>query len=87
MKWGKRESYGITLTYHYPYMEHAGERAEVTFLRDLTDPVSGKLMEGGVLGYCIPQYVLVPAAPILAARFDDINIYRFTDKNFPVYKQ
>ncbi|MCL6478135.1 MAG: SAM-dependent methyltransferase [Peptococcaceae bacterium] len=70
-----------------PYAERDKERTEVTFLRDLTDPISGKLMVGGILGYCIPQYVLAPSAPILAARFDDINVYRFTDKNFPVYKQ
>ncbi|AEG14543.1 plasmid-like protein [Desulfofundulus kuznetsovii DSM 6115] len=70
-----------------PYNERGGERAEVTFLRDLTDPVSGKLMNGGVLGYCIPQYVLTQAAPILAARFDDLAVYRFTDENFPVFKQ
>ncbi|SHF42195.1 hypothetical protein SAMN02745218_02220 [Desulfofundulus australicus DSM 11792] len=70
-----------------PYNERGGERAEVTFLRDLTDPVSGKLMNGGVLGYCIPQYVLAQAAPILAARFDDLAVYRFTDENFPVFKQ
>jgi hypothetical protein len=70
-----------------PYHERDGERVEVTFLRDLTDPISGKLMPGGILGFCIPQYVLGPAAPILAARFDDIRVYRFTDENFDAYKQ
>ncbi|MGB9803106.1 DUF6094 domain-containing protein [Desulfofundulus sp.] len=70
-----------------PYNERDGERAEVAFLRDLTDPVSGKLMSGGVLGYCIPQHVLAHAAPVLAARFDGLAVYRFTDENFPVFRQ
>ncbi|MCL6477857.1 MAG: hypothetical protein K6T65_05525 [Peptococcaceae bacterium] len=70
-----------------PYNEKDRERTEVVFLRDLTCPIGGKLMEGGVLGYCIPVNVLVPAAPILAARFDDLAVYRFTEKNYPAYKQ
>lgn len=70
-----------------PYDILSGERVEVTFLRDLTDPVSGKLMVGGILGFCIPQYVLKDAAPVLAARFDDLSVYRFTDDNYPIYKQ
>lgn len=70
-----------------PYSEKDGERVEVTFLRDLTDPISGKLMPEGILGFCIPQYVLAPSAPVLAARFDDIRVYRFTDENFDAYKQ
>ncbi len=70
-----------------PYDHHDGDRVEVTFLRDLTDPVSGKLMVGGVLGYCIPQKVLKDAAPILAARFDHLSVFRFTDKSYPTFKQ
>lgn len=70
-----------------PYDVIGHERVEVIFLRDLTDPVLGKLMEGGVLGFCIPQYVLQQAAPLLAARFDDLSVFRFTDANYPAFKQ
>ncbi|MBF7084729.1 SAM-dependent DNA methyltransferase [Desulfallas sp. Bu1-1] len=70
-----------------PYDSIGHERTEVIFLRDLTDPVLGKLMEGGVLGFCIPQYVLAHAAPLLAARFDELAVFRFTDANYPVFKQ
>jgi len=70
-----------------PYNTKDRDRIEINFLRDLTDPVSGKLMDGGVLGYCIPQYVLASAAPVLAARFDNLQVYRFSDKNFPIYHQ
>lgn len=70
-----------------PYNEKEGERIEVNFLRDLTDPIAGKLMDGGILGYCIPQYVLAAATPVLAARFDNLAVYRFSDESFPVYHQ
>ncbi len=45
-----------------PYDERDKERTEVTFLRDLTDPVSGKLMDEGVLGH------LARILPILMGR-------------------
>ena len=70
-----------------PYDEIGHERTEVVFLRNLTDPVLGKLMEGGVLGFCIPQYTLKDAAPLLAARFDNLSVFRFTDDNYPAFKQ
>lgn len=70
-----------------PYMERDGERVEVEFLRKLTDSNKAKLQPGGLLGFCIPQHVLKNAAALLAIRFDDVAIYRFTDKNFPIYKQ
>jgi hypothetical protein len=69
-----------------PYMHFGDERAEVVFLRDLTDPVKGKLQPGGLLGFCIPEYILKEAAVLLAVRFKDIKIYRFTE-NYPIYKQ
>lgn len=70
-----------------PYDVINHERTEVIFLRNLTDPVLGKLMEGGVLGFCIPQYVLSHAAPLLAARFDNLSVFRFTDASYPIFKQ
>lgn len=70
-----------------PYTNHGIERAEVTFLRDLTDPTSGKLQPGGLLGFCIPQKVLRDSAMLLALRFDDIHVYRFTDDEYPTYYQ
>lgn len=69
-----------------PYMHFGSERAEVVFLRDLTDPVKGKLQPGGLLGYCIPEYILKEAASLLAIRFKDLKVYRFTE-NFSMYRQ
>jgi len=63
-----------------------GSRMELNFLRDLTAP-SKYLQPGGLLGFCIPQHVLVDCAHLLAFRFEKIHVYRFTDKNFPVFKQ
>ena len=70
-----------------PYTNRGHERAEVAFLRDLTDPVSGKLQPGGLLGFCIPQKVLKNAAMLLALRFEDIHVYRFTDDEYPAFHQ
>jgi predicted RNA methylase len=71
-----------------PYMELGNKtRAEIVFLRDLTASDRGKLQPGGLLGYCIPTYVLKDAATLLAVRFENIKVYRFTKKNFPSYKQ
>jgi len=70
-----------------PYSEHGHERAETTFLRDLTDPTSGKLQPGGILGFCIPQKVLQDTAMLLALRFEDIQVYRFTDDEYQAYRQ
>jgi len=62
------------------------ERTEVKFLRDLTAP--GKYLQpGGLLVYCIPQHVLKDAASLLATRFQNIQVYRFTDENYPTFKQ
>jgi hypothetical protein len=70
-----------------PYMDYGHERAEVVFLRDLTDPVKGKLQPGGLLGFCIPERILKDSALLLAIRFRDIKVYRFTEKNYPMYRQ
>jgi hypothetical protein len=69
-----------------PYMDYGYERAEVVFLKDLTDPNKGKLQPGGLLGFCIPEKVLKDAALLLAVRFHNIKVYRFTE-NYPAYKQ
>lgn len=63
-----------------------GGRMETLFLRDLTAP-NKYLQEGGLLGFCIPKHVLKECALLLANRFRDIKVYRFTDENYPVYKQ
>jgi len=63
-----------------------GLRTELNFLRDLTAP-NKYLQEGGLLGFCIPQYVLKECAMLLASRFRDIRVYRFTDESYPVFKQ
>jgi len=70
-----------------PYNEKEKGRAEVIFLKNLTDGQKGFLQEGGLLGYCIPQYALGPASHLLAARFDNLIVYRFTNYNYHVYKQ
>lgn len=53
------------------------ERTEVTFLRDLTEGASGKLMPGGLLGYCIQYEVLKKAASLLSTRFENIHVFTF----------
>lgn len=69
-----------------PYNQQDNRRVEVRFLSDLTRP-DGYLQSGGLLMYCVPQYVLEPAAGVLASRFEDIQVYRFTDQNYPIYHQ
>jgi len=70
-----------------PYMYYGSDRAEVVFLRDLTDPSKGKLQPGGLLGFCIPERILKESALLLAIRFRNLRVYRFTDKNYPMYRQ
>lgn len=67
-----------------PFMQMNGERMENTFLRDLTEDY---LQAGGILIFNLPQYVLRDCAKILASRFVDIRVYRFSDANYDVYKQ
>lgn len=67
-----------------PFMQMNGERMENRFLRDLTDDY---LQPGGLLIFNIPQYILKDCAKILASRFSDIKVYRFTDSNFSTFKQ
>ena len=67
-----------------PYDTTDGERVEVRFLRDLTER---RLQPGGLLMYCVPQYVLKSAASTLASRFANLAVYRFTDTYYPVFKQ
>lgn len=67
-----------------PFMKMNGERMENTFLRDLTEDY---LQPGGVLIFNLPQNVLKDCAKILANRFSNIHVYRFTDANYDNYKQ
>lgn len=61
-----------------PFAQMQGKRLEEIFLNDLT---SDYLPAGGVLILNIPQYVLRDVAKILASRFVDIRVFRFTDRN------
>lgn len=70
-----------------PYNSRGGEHAEAVFLRDLTDSSNGKLQPGGLLGFCIPQYVLKDVATTLAVRFDNISVYKFAGYDYNVYRQ
>ena len=70
-----------------PYQDSFNERTELTFLRALTSAKTGVLMKGGILLFCIPQYVLVSTAGVLSARFSDLQVFRFTDENYDVFKQ
>jgi len=45
------------------------------------------LQPGGLLIYCIPQHALRNAAALLVTRFENISVYRFTDENYPAFKQ
>lgn len=67
-----------------PFMAINGERMELVFLRDLTQDY---LQESGVLIFNLPQYVLPQTAKILASRFENIRVYRFTDENFNAFSQ
>lgn len=62
------------------------QRVEKIFLRDLTEPEK-YLQDGGLFMFCIPQHVLKDCANLLAARFEQIRVYRFTDDDYPVFKQ
>lgn len=63
-----------------------GQRMELNFLRDLTAP-DKYLQPDGILGFCIPQYTLKYCARLLAFRFTDIAVYRFTDDNYDNFSQ
>ncbi len=60
-------------------------RLEQTFL----DDTAHVLCEGGILVYIVPKSALgIPAiARHLAARYDDLGIYRFPDAEYAAYKQ
>ncbi len=63
-----------------------GQRLEQVFLTDLTAP--GKyLQQGGILVFIIPARTLSYVANLISIRFSDVKVYRFTDKNYPVFKQ
>jgi hypothetical protein len=67
-----------------PYQQGNNERLEVTFLRDLTRT---RLQPGGLLMYCIPRQILSKAALLLANRFRDIKVYRFSNPDYFSYGQ
>jgi hypothetical protein len=68
-----------------PYADMKGSgRVETMFLRDLTRE---RLQPGGLLMFCIPQSTLSDCASVLANRFKDIEVYRFTDEHYPLFRQ
>lgn len=69
-----------------PFAEFQGERLEKIFFRHLTRPNS-YLTEGALVVLNMPQYVLNPMASLIAQRLENVKVYRFTDENFPSYKQ
>jgi hypothetical protein len=68
-----------------PYTEVDGQRAEMVFLRDLSD----RLVPGGLLGYCVPESVLlnIRLLTLINAKFNPAAVYRFTVKNYSFYGQ
>lgn len=69
-----------------PYDWRNGTRMEKIFLRDLTAPEK-YLQDGGLLVFCIPQEILKDCANLLATRFEQLKVYRFTDDNYSSYRQ
>lgn len=67
-----------------PFVQMQGKRLEEVFLRNLSESY---LSAGNLLILNIPHSVLRSVAKILASRFVDIRVYRFTDPNYEVYKQ
>jgi len=70
-----------------PYDNGDKERLEERFLRTLTSKSKNVLLPKALLMFCIPQYVLKSCATLLASRFHDLKVYRFTDKEYDVFKQ
>lgn len=70
-----------------PYDFGFAERVETSFLRRLTNQSTNVLLKGALLLFCIPQYVLDDAALLIASRFTNVKVYRFTDENYPTFKQ
>lgn len=86
-EWTRTEAkYGL-LWLNPPYDEIQNERLELRFLKTLTSTSKNVLLPGGLLMFCIPQYVIKHCAVILASRFKDLRMYRFTDENYPVFSQ
>lgn len=66
------------------------KRLESQFLRQLSYRAIGRhsaLQDGGLLLYVVPQFVLEDSAGILATRFTNLKVYRFTDSNYDRFKQ
>lgn len=69
-----------------PFMQVGRERSETIFFRDLTQADS-YLTDGALVILNIPQYVLADVARLIAIRLENVKVYRFTDENYPLYKQ
>nr|WP_026701607.1 DUF6094 domain-containing protein [Salibacterium aidingense] len=76
---------GFSLLYlNPPFQDNDQERMEKTFLRDLT---MDRMGANGLFIFNLPQPVLKDCADLLARRFDNIRVYRFTDDNYDQYQQ
>lgn len=58
------------------------ERTEVTYLRDLTECASGKLMHGGLLAYCVNFEILSKAACLLSMRFEEMQVFSLAGRPY-----
>ncbi len=83
----RTQPYFSCLFLNPPYQDGFDERVETTFLRVLTGQSKNVLQENGILVFIIPQHVLKDCAGVLSSRFSDITVYRFTDTNYPNFKQ
>lgn len=63
-----------------------GLRKEIDFFCRLTEP-GRHLQPEALVMLCIPQASLEDGALYIASRLHDIAVYRFTDANYPVFKQ
>lgn len=80
------QNYGM-MYLNPPYDDFDGERLEYLFLRKLTNPSTSLLRQKGLLLFVIPQKVLKQTASLLAKRFSDIQVHRFSDNNFSDFNQ
>ncbi|WP_103108546.1 DUF6094 domain-containing protein [Brevibacillus reuszeri] len=83
----RTEDHFSALYLNPPYDDGFGERIETSFLRRLTNKSTNVLVKGALLMFCIPQYVLSDASLLIASRFTSVKVYRFTDVNYPTFKQ
>ena len=71
-----------------PYLYTASNRGRVRAELQFLNSSVHHLAIGGLLIYIIPYYRLTPEiAKVLAAHFEDLEIYRFVGKEFQIHRQ